>query len=534
MNVNYLDYRQTKCFSTTIIRYLDHDPQLRPFISHFPTLEGFSELLKTKRLVETNRELLVEVLKKQYADLDLTNLTNTKVLSNIDSLLHPNTFTVTTGHQLNLFTGPLYLIFKLVTTINLAEALATQFPDKKFVPLYWMATEDHDFEEINHTFIRREKIVWEHPAHGAVGPLQLNDIERVLQAYASLLGSSEHAQKLVKLVEQAYTQHSTLAEATRYLVHTLLGGYGLVILDANQPELKRTFSPIVLQDIVQQNSFKCINRSSHQLENVGIDIQGHTREINFFYLKDQLRERLVLKNGLYQVLHSNLVFDQEQLQQEVQNHPERFSPNVMMRPLYQEHILPNIAYIGGGSEIAYWLQLKSNFEYYQLDFPILVLRNSALIINQKQNAQLKKLGLRIIDLFDSIQTLQKKWVFSHTQHPLTLNQEWQELSIIFEKIKTQASPIDVSLVSSTEAIKARLHQALLRLEKKLLKAEKRNHREALSRIDRLKNELFPQGILQERTENFGSFYARQGESFIQSLVESFRPLDFQFTVLNEN
>ena len=532
MNASYIDYQETQSFSSTILRYLDQDPQLSPFLSHWPTLEGFSELLRNKS-VGVDRTLLVDVLKEQYARNIHFDQTDQKVQKNIELLNLENTFTITTGHQLNLFTGPLYFIFKIVTTINLARELTIQFPEKNFVPIYWMASEDHDFAEINHTYIHGKKIVWEYHAHGATGQIDLSTIEQTVKTYTGTLGFSEHAKKLSELITDAYTKHANLADATRYLVHHLFRKQGLVILDANHPELKKEFAPIILRDVIEQNSFKLINQSNQKINAIGLEAQVNPREINFFYLADHLRERLVFKDHRYQVLNTAISFSEQELRTELQNHPERFSPNVVMRPLYQECILPNIAYVGGGAEIAYWLQLKQNFDHYGVDFPILILRNSALIISKKSGAKLNKLDLSVPDIFGRVDSLQKQWILRHAQHQLNLNSEWQAFEAIFKKTKTRVSQIDTTLGPSTEAIKMRLHKTLQSLEKKLIKAEKRNHSDALSAITCIKDELFPKGILQERSENFGSFYAKYGELFIDSLIERFKPLDFKFTILRE-
>ena len=257
MNASYINYQETQSFSPTILRYLEQDSQLSPFLSHWPTLDRFSELLRNKS-VEVDRTLLVGVLKEQYARNIHFDQNDQNVEQNIELLNLKNTFTVTTGHQLNLFTGPLYFIFKIVTTINLARELAIQFPEKNFVPIYWMASEDHDFAEINHTYIHGKKIVWEQNAHGATGQIDLSTIEQTVKIYTGTLGISEHAKELATLIIDAYTKHANLADATRYLVHHLFRKQGLVILDANHPELKKEFGSIILRDIIEQNSFKTI------------------------------------------------------------------------------------------------------------------------------------------------------------------------------------------------------------------------------------------------------------------------------------
>jgi len=530
MKATYIEYSETRSFSEALIRYLNNDTELSSFQSYSPNLQGFAELLASKKN-NPNRKILVEVLKEQYAKL--SQPCNEQVSTNISLLLQKNTYTVCTGHQLNIFTGPLYFIFKIVTAINLAKELKSQFPDKNFVPVYWMATEDHDFAEINHTYISGKKISWDLEAAGATGRLATNGIEKTVQEYLAILGVSDNADELGKLIRTAYTGNKNLADASRHLVNTLFEEYGLLILDADDRRLKMEFSGIIAEDITGQHSFRTITDTNKKLAEKGIEAQVNPREINFFYLLDGLRERIVFENELYRVLNTEISFSKEELLKEIKDYPERFSPNVVMRPLYEEVILPNLAYIGGGAEIIYWLQLKQNFDYYSVDFPVLLLRNSAIFASLNLETKLHRLDLNIKDIFKNTEDLKKEWVFNHTEHSLSLHDEWQELSSIFEKIKLRTYKIDPSLGPSSEAVKARLQKAVKNLEAKLIKAEKRNFVDALAQIDMIKSKLFPNGGLQERSENFGLYYVKYGKGFIKTLVENFKPLDMKFTILEE-
>jgi bacillithiol biosynthesis cysteine-adding enzyme BshC len=396
-----------------------------------------------------------------------------------------------------------------------------------------MATEDHDFAEINHTYISGKKISWELEAAGATGRLALTGIEKAVQEYLAVMGVSENAEDLGNLIRSAYKGSNNLAEASRQLVNSLFEEFGLVILDADDRRLKREFSGIIADDIIGENSFRTITDTNKKLLEKGIEAQVNPREINFFYLLEGLRERIVFEENLYRVLNTNITFSKEQLLKEIQDFPERFSPNVVMRPLYQEVILPNLTYIGGGAEIIYWLQLKQNFDYYGIDFPILLLRNSAIFAPLNLETKLNRLDLDLKDIFKNSEKLKKEWVFSHTEHNLNLYDEMQELNSIFEKIKLRTYKIDPSLGPSSEAVNSRLQKALKNLEAKLIKAEKRNFADALTQIDVIKSKLFPNGGLQERSENFGLFYVKFGKGFIPFLIKNFKPLDLKFTILEE-
>ncbi|UIR55694.1 bacillithiol biosynthesis cysteine-adding enzyme BshC [Sphingobacterium sp. SRCM116780] len=528
MKATYIDYSETNSFSKTLIAYLNQNQNLAPFIGNWPTFTGFERQIQQKKNF-LHRTLLVDRLKTQYGDL-LDSAPH--VLENIEKLLENNAFTITTGHQLNIFTGPLYFIFKIITAIRLADDLKAQFPEKEFIPVYWMATEDHDFAEINYTKLSGKKIVWDTPAISATGRMDTSTIVEAVKQYNGVLGLSENSCKLTKMVEEAYLKHEKLADAMRYLVHELFKKFGLIVLDADDKELKEIFKPIIREDIIKERSFKAIEETSKSLEEAGFDTQVHAREINFFYLTDNYRERIVLNpDGRYEVLHQDLYFTKTELEKEIDTHPERFSPNVVMRPMYQEMILPNLAYIGGGAEMVYWMQLKTNFDQYDIDFPILVPRNSAMMTEDNVVSKIFRQDLTFKSIFKDSEILKKEYVRRHTKHRLNLSDEWMELNAIFGKIKLRTHKIDPSLSPSTEAIKARLKKAINSLEKKLMRADKRNHKDALSNIDHIKERLFPGGGLQERTENFGLLYVKYGDSLFEELYKHFIPLDFKFTIL---
>ncbi|TCD10340.1 bacillithiol biosynthesis cysteine-adding enzyme BshC [Pedobacter frigidisoli] len=526
MQAKYISYQETGSFSKLVLDYINNEEELKAFYSYRPDMDGLAEAIE-KRNFLGNRETLVEVLKSQYQNLN----PNKSVNKNIDLLGQENTFTVTTGHQLNLFTGPLYFIYKIVTAINLAIELKIAHPDKNFVPIYWMATEDHDFEEINHVSVDEKNISWIQNTNGATGRLSTKTVAAAVTAYKGYLGISKNGKHIAKLVENAYLEHDNLADATRYLVNNLFEKYGLVIVNADEPSLKKLFANIITADVIEHNSAKNIEQSSKKLEDLGYKTQVNGRDINFFYLKDDLRERLILENDKYLVNHTEISFTEEELRAEIEAHPERFSPNVVMRPMYQEVILPNIAYIGGGAEVAYWMQLKANFDFYKVDFPVLLLRNSALLIDPRSAENLYNLGFSLEDIFLPVEELKNIWVKRNSTAQLSLADETRAINSIFDQIKLNAYKIDKTLSVSTDSAKQKTNHLLANLEKKLFRAEKRKHETALTQIDNVKKRLFPSGTMQERTLNIAPMYVNYGEDFLSSCIENFEPLGGDFTLL---
>ncbi|MGG7036318.1 MAG: bacillithiol biosynthesis cysteine-adding enzyme BshC, partial [Flavobacterium sp.] len=384
MPTDCISYHKSGYFSNLILDYLDEKPEVNAFYNRFPNIENFNPETgqiteKQKNFNPENRAILVSALENQYLNFQVSE----KVKTNILLLSDAKTFTVTTGHQLNLFTGPLYFLYKIISTINLCSELKQAYPDYHFVPVYWMATEDHDFEEIDHFSFKNVKIKWDKESHGPVGRLSTEGLAEVFTVFSENLGLGQNADSLKNLFEEAYLKHVNLAGATRHLANELFGSKGLIILDGDDISLKKAFAPFVKNELLQQTSFHKVSETNALLEK-NYDVQVNPREINLFYLEDHLRERILFENNRYKINNTDLIFSKQEIIDLVEKNPEKFSPNVILRPLYQEVVLPNLCYIGGGGELAYWLQLKSTFEANNISFPVLLLRNSALLCTQKQ------------------------------------------------------------------------------------------------------------------------------------------------------
>ena len=513
MQVQSLSLKETAQFSPLFLDYLAGKASLRPFYGQTPDLKGFEAQLQTKKFDIEHRRNLVSVLQKQY-----TGLSNQP---NFELLLQENTFTVTTGHQLNIFTGPLYVPFKLISTINLANQLKAAFPAYNFVPVYWMATEDHDFAEINHFNLFGKSFEWETEQKGAVGRMNPQEM-------ASLLATlPEQPEPFVT----AYTQQSTLANATRAIVHQLFGQQGLVCLDADDRTLKSEFTEILKSDL-QSAHIRGVIQKSQDLEAAGYKAQVTPRDINLFYLDDSIRERIVKEGDHYAVLNTDLKFSEAEMQAMLENTPEKISPNVILRPVYQEVILPNLAYLGGPGELAYWLQLKSIFDQHQVAFPILLPRNFGMIVNKPSAKKMEKLGLSMADLFMDEVTLRKSFVERNSSNTLDLVAEQDGLSEVFEQILVKASKIDKTLEAAVNGEKQKAINALENLEKRIKKAEERNQETEVSQVLALKQKFFPNGGLQERSDNYLNF-ALNNPNFLTEVAEVFDPLNFSFYVLTE-
>ncbi|MES2543840.1 MAG: bacillithiol biosynthesis cysteine-adding enzyme BshC [Bacteroidota bacterium] len=528
MPTDGISYQESGYFTNLILDYLNEEPVLHSFYNRFPTLENFEKQIFEKKLNyngKANREILVAVLQKQYEGIQISSLTQ----QHIGSLSLSNTFTVTTGHQLNLFTGPLYFLYKIISTINLTKELKTKYPSFNFVPLYWMATEDHDFEEINYFNFKGKKIRWNADNSGPVGRKSTTGLDRIFKIFESELGLGKNADVIKKLFQDAYLNHKNLADATRYLANSLFGEQGLVILDADNKDLKQEFIPYIKKELLDQNANQFVLETTKKLTDY--TIQVNPRAINLFYIENEIRERILFENGIYKVNNTAITFTESEILDLVDNSPEKFSPNVIMRPLYQEVILPNLCYIGGGGEIAYWLQLKAYFDNSNITFPILLIRNSVLLVTEKQAKKASKLDLTWKDLFSSKQVLENREVKKLTEFPIDFSIQKAFLQKHFEDLQQIALQTDPSFIGAVNAQEKKQLKGLENLEKRLLVAQKRKHQEALNRIGDLQNELFPNGNLQERIVNFSEFYIENGIGFLGTLFETLQPLEKNFNII---
>lgn len=507
--------------------YLDEKSNLKALYNRFPKLENFSEQITEKQsnFPLENRNILVDSLIKQYQNFEASEST----LNNIKLLNESNTFTITTGHQLNLFTGPLYFLYKIISTINLCEQLKKKYPNQNFVPIYWMATEDHDFEEINHFWFKGKKVIWQKESSGPVGRLSTEGLIAIFEQFSSELGIGENASYLKELFKKGYLEHSNLADATRYIANEIFKEKGLVILDGDDKNLKQLFVPYAKEELINQTSSEEVLKTNELL--TAYKIQVNPREINLFYIEDNLRERIVFENNIYKVLNTNYSFTKSEILAELENHPEKFSPNVILRPLYQEVILPNLCYIGGGGELAYWLELKSNFKANDVTFPMLLLRNSVLIATKKQVEKANKLGLTWADLFSNQQDLISNKTKALSNFNIDFNSQKEYLKKQFEDLYTIAAKTDKSFIGAVKAQEVKQIKGLENLEKRLLKAEKRVLAEQLERMTSLQNELFPKQSLQERKANFSEYYLDFGQELIDKLFEELKPLKQEFNVI---
>lgn len=519
INPTHLFLREVGKFSKLIIDLEEGSNKLSPFVGQPCSIDGFKKKIAERRQFPINRDLLVKSLQSQYQGFEDRHA----VQANILSLADENTFTVTTGHQLNIFTGPLYFHYKILSSIKLAEQLSVQFPECKFVPIYWMNSEDHDLEEIGQMNLFGTKYRWETEQTGATGRMSTAGLSELADTLDEKLRSPD-AKELLASIKNAYESSDNLTDATRSFIHQLYGDQGLVIIDSDDAKLKASFQSIVTSELVDQVLQKPIQETSDKLKSGGYNAQVNPRLINFFYLNENGRNLIEFDGNQYSVKNTDISFSKDEMLEQVRSHPDSISYNVVSRPLFQEFILPNLAYIGGGGELAYWLQYKEMFQQMEVSFPVLVLRDSFLMIDAKSAKIMDENKVSTKDLFQNEELLINSIVQNSNTDELDVSKELDQLNSFYDQLSAKAEALDKGLKSGVEAERTKQTKLLENWESKFRKSIKQQSESRLKRVRKMHQQLFPNEGLQERSMNVLEAIERFGPDFLKQTKAQEEPL----------
>ncbi len=524
-NSKYLPYKNTGYFSKLVLDYIEQDDKIKPFLQNPATLNGIKASIASRKDFSTDRKLLVEELHKQYEGIELSSLQH----QNLTLLSSQNTFTVCTAHQPNIFTGHLYFIYKILHTIKLAQSLNTEMPQYNFVPVFYMGSEDADLDELGNISLNGEKLTWNTSQTGAVGRMLVDkELTNLVEQMRGQLGVYPHGEEIIQLFQSAYQTGTSIQQATLKLVNELFKVYGLLILIPDNARFKQAFNPVVKNELINKFSHPLVEETAEALGKY-YKVQASGRVLNLFYLLDGKRERIVETDGIFKA--AIYTWTKDEILSEVDEHPERFSANVILRGVFQETILPNIAFIGGGGEIAYWLELKNVFEACSVPYPVLIVRNSFLLIDENQLQQTHKLGFSLEELFKDDQQLVKMLVEENSNAKLKLSDELQELKRVYEHLKISAEKIDPTLAPHVNALHTAAAKKIEALQKKMFRAERKKFEAEQRQLHKLKQQLFPNNSLQERVDNFATYYAKYGKEWLQNVCDASLTLEQQFCIL---
>ena len=501
---------------------LNQNDSLLPMVENFFTKENCIQAAKARTFNLANREVLSSTLKKQYNRLEVPQ----KVQDNIGKLLLENAFTVVTGHQICAAGGPLYLIYKLFSAIRITQELNASQTEFHFVPVYWMATEDHDIEEIRHFHWGQEKIELASEFEGIAGELPTEEFllwmnEKKEEGKFNEIGLSE-------LFLRAYEQKN-FADATRYWVNELLGEFGLVCIDGNDNDLKKLASQLFEKEIQEQFVYSEVTKTNSLLENLGYNPNIQPREFNLFWLMEngskKIRRRID-KNGSQFQTHGH---DRNFTKEELSHLTTELSPNVLLRPLYQETILPNIVYIGGPSELGYWMQLKQAFQSANLQMPLLAHRLSVTLVRKRDLDFVSKNELDIAELVqEKLHEAQKKML--GRMNGKSFEKESISTQELFAQLKEYVGGIDASLIGWVSAEEKRQLDQWNSIEQKIKKALKSKEEVKFNQLEKFFAFVHPNHIQQERV--FSLLYAAEivGWKELKEMLEGLDPFTHSNTI----
>ena len=487
------------------------------FLSPDASIESLLDAANKRCATFSNeqRELLVSCLAKQYGSLPKPEQLN----KNIQLLAKGNGVTITTGHQLTLGLGPLFLIYKALHVINACDRLNQVNSTCNFIPVFWLASEDHDFKEVQSTNFFKKTHTWESDQTGPVGQFNTTGLKEIHEVICSFFNSDELADihHLFQVTETNY------AAQIRLMLNTLFGAYGLVIIDGDDRELKRAFAPLMKRELTDQFIQKQVQKTNEELIARGMTIQAHVRPINLFYLSAGNRARIIANDYGYSA--DNLQWKKEELLEELDKYPERFSPNVLFRPIYQEHILPNVCYVGGGGEMAYWAQLKSAFNHVGVPFPSLQTRVSAFIVPTFADPKdIEPYFTPLQDQINHLLTKQSNRDELFAQIDETFEELTTQLKLGIQHFNRDASKWCGAQLTGISANLTHYKQRWQKEEKQLLDSQ-------IKRLERIHQELYPNSIPQERYTNILHFCGKNGiHRWISALKNQIDPFSMEIHI----
>lgn len=503
-----------------------HDEKLLPFIGKMPTSSNFQTQINTKSFTSEKRIKLNKIITQQYKNCEIDTLEQ----PNLEKILELNTFFVTTAHQPNLMTGPSYFFYKIISTIKLAQLINNENHNSHTIPCYVIGSEDHDFEELGHFYLLGNRIELTQNRGIAFANYPIEDLIPVVEKIKNILPPSTNTSNLVTLLEKCIRQTKTIGEFTMLFMHEIFGKYGLVIIDMAGREAKLAFAPIMMEELTKSISYPLVQNTILKKQSQNLGAQAFPREINLFYHGKNGRIRIEKVSDGWQTIDKTHQWNASQLEDDMARTPENFSPNVILRPLIQELILPNIAYVGGPGEMAYWMERMDQFNHYQIEFPILVRRDSFFILSEKLLKKWQKLGLPIRELFKSKEDLIKK--INEDNFDQTIMVDFRrDIINALDQLVQKSQAIDDPLRQSMEAEKARWIKNIDNVESKISKAMKIKNDAFIQSGLQVQGTLFPNGNWQERTESFLGFIAQFGFELIDYLIQEANPLQSEIKII---
>ena len=523
--------------------YLYEFENVQEYYKHdFRNKEGYLALFKSISESRKDKQLyLSSIIKSQYSSLQ--NVSG-KTLKNIESIDDETTITIVTGQQLGILGGPLYTFYKILTAIRLANQFKELYNDFKFVPVFWLEADDHDFNEvrsINLFDIENQIInigykeeISDDDAKQSIGHINFDEsLNEFFNKFETGLKDSDFKNELVVKIKECYQVGRSFKQCFKELIFWLFDEYGLVILDPQDPQIKSLLKPIFKKEV---NDFALHTQKliqvSAKLEEV-YHAQVKVKPVNLFYHTDDGRYSVEPVEEIFKLRRKRKQFTKDEILTEIENSPQRFSPNVLLRPICQDYLLPTGFYIAGPSEIAYFAQVTPLYDFYDIVTPIVYPRSSATLLEKNVGAALEKYELTMNDVFLGLDELKEKVIAELSENNIdnAFETASNEIDLTFDKLKENLFAIDKTLVDASARYRERVLSSINELKSKASKAQETKHETTIRQLTRISNLLYPLGNLQEREINFTYFYNKYGKDFIRKIYDDISVNEFEHQVI---
>lgn len=512
--------------------YLDQSENLKPFYSGHPTNKNDWQTVINQRANFSHdmRNQVAEILLHQ------SKTTHPLVTANIEKLKHNNTFALVTGQQAGFFGGPLFTFFKTLSTIKWAEHLKKEFPAYNFVPVFWVEIEDHDFQEIARfsnpehppvSYTDPDSDTYQQIVHRTIK----TDFSTFLGQVFSLLPESEFKKSYTEIIAECYAEGMGFGDAFKKFMHVIFDDFGLIICDPTDVRLKRLANPVFEKEILNLTSEQSISSQSEKLTAAGFSPQVTPRQINSFFIDGGKRLGILKQENVYSLQGKEQIFSEKEMTILIRQHPEKFSPNVVLRPLYQDYILPTIGISAGPGELSYFMQFKSNYEAFGVPLPILIPRAFGIIIEPAIERLLEKLSIDILDVLTE-QNLTHQYLTQ--KRGIDTQTEMADLKKAIEQLMQSKTEIirstDSTLVDTWNSQIGKTLIGIDQFEQRLDKSIKRNEEQTINQIKRILQHLMPENHPQERTHSILYYLTKYGSTVVRSLYDQIEP-SFDFHLL---
>ncbi|NWF50811.1 MAG: bacillithiol biosynthesis cysteine-adding enzyme BshC [Ignavibacteriaceae bacterium] len=523
--------------------YLHEFENVKDFYPYsFKEKEEYRKVFKSISDSERPSRLTIKsIIEKQYHGFDLPP----KLQNNISALSSPKTLAVCTGQQLGLLGGPLYTFYKIITAIKLSKNLSERHDDYQFIPVFWLEGEDHDFNEIRSinllndmnelTTVNYGEEIPDDDIKVSVGTLKLNQsINQVFGQLESVLRETEFKASIISQLKSFYREGETIKQAFKNLLHSIFAEYGLIIFDPQDKDIKNLLRPVFLNEIqnFRTNTEKLVNVSA-KLEEL-YHAQVKIRPINFFYSTDEGRYAIEPYENEFRLKRKRKSFTYDELIAQIENEPERFSPNVLLRPICQDYLFPTAFYVGGPSEVAYFAQVNVLYKSFNIVPPIVYPRASATIVEKSILSSLEKFNLQITDVFRDPEVLKNKIIqsVSETSVDDAFLDLTNQIDLSFDRLKEKLFDIDKTMSDLSNKYREKIFSYIEELKSKAIQAEKKKHETTLRQIDKVSNSLYPNQALQEREMNFIYFVNKYGMDFLKKIYDELEINKFEHQIIN--